>query len=152
MLDDFMRKTRGFIENGQISIIQVGAGFNKPNFAYTIGLQDLASRPEIIVMALPIKVSQIILNDIADDVLNDFDYSLNKEYTHLTQNGYPFLLRNVNSSHLADWFGYGLRHRECFPIGTSFAAQQLFYTDKLKCFPWDRGYSMPRETQIRLDL
>lgn len=155
MVDAFMQRTRNFIENGQISIIQVGADNLKqiPNFAYTIGLQDLANRPEIITFSLPIETTQIILNEIADDILKGFDYDLDTEYTHLTHGGYPFLLRNVDPRHYKkNWFGYGLRHRGMFPLPKNFSAQQLFYTDKFKKFPWESGYSMPPNLQERLDL
>lgn len=106
---------------------------DKPQFAYTVGLNDL-QRPEVIVFSLPWEGASAILNDIAKRVRDDGWTIPVGEPVEGIVSGFPVVFIQVDQENISKYFGVGRRY-----AGGEFTTSplQLVWPDPNGKFPWD---------------
>jgi hypothetical protein len=107
-----------------------------PGFAYSFGLYEEFSHPEIIIFGLPEETMHRLINDVGSRVRSGAKFSagdrssdLLKGYTCAFGTVSPLQYRKICTC--AVWF-YG---------NNSFPALQLFWPDKQNQLPWEAGFS-----------
>ncbi len=106
------------------------------SFAYSFGLYEEFSHPEIIIFGLSGETMQRLINDVGSRVRKGAKYSAG-DCTEDLLEGYTCAFRDVSPLQYrktctwAVWF-YG---------NTSFPALQLFWPDKQNKFPWEPDFT-----------
>jgi len=107
-----------------------------PAFGYTIGLWKNFNHPEIISFGLPTETLHEILNTAADMVKQGQKINLNVSNDEILE-GFPVQFKQVHSTNIADYFGYGLWYNDY----KEFPAIQLIWPDNNSNYMWDSGYA-----------
>lgn len=102
-----------------------------PAFAYTIGLYEKFSHPEIIIFGLAPKSMHCILNQCGDLIQSGTRFAVGEPVSGVLE-GYGVRFRAVTTTaSYAEYLGYGCRHygNRAFPV------LQLLWPDKQHRFP-----------------
>jgi hypothetical protein len=106
-----------------------------PGFAYSFGLYEEFSHPEIIIFGLPDETMHRLINDVGNRVRGGAKYSAGDETSDLLK-GYTCAFRTVNPLQYRKTLTWAL----WFYGNANFPALQLFWPDKLNRFPWDPDF------------
>lgn len=135
-LDDYLDHLRPIIASHGWAV-QFVEGERRP-FAYTIGLHA-KGLPELLITGLPALTSARLLNSIAHDMVDD-GTTLQPAFHIDFQD--EFLLEVVEVDHPDVHLTFAAKI-----CGPSIRAFQLVWTDELRRWPWDPGWSHGRRRQ-----
>lgn len=128
-------RTTSDIEKFGLTVIIIEATDYLPSFAYSIGLWQKFSHPEIIGFGLRNDTLHAIINDVAAIVKSGQTIEANKIYTEILENGKVTFLK-VDSRNLSDYFGTAID----FYNTRDFPALQLIWTDRKDKLPWEENF------------
>lgn len=132
------------IEKFGWTFIGVGAGEGEPSFTYTCGLTDKYGHPELVIIGLPPRQAQIVLEEMCAKVRDGYTY-FPLEYRDVLANQVPVQLVSVSAERLAARFRFAhLVHSN--PLITV-RAMQVVWPDKESHFPWDAEFRLPAYAQ-----
>jgi hypothetical protein len=137
-----LARLRSIIAEHRWAVMFVGAGFNEPNFHYTVGL-TAQGLPELIVFGLPHDVGHAILNDLAQRTVDDRPPFTNGERLDDVAVGYDIVMLDSTAagterapSYLAELVAFEDGNEDLYRV------QQAVMPDRQGRFPWDEGYDM----------
>lgn len=134
-----MKTTNPMLEQPDEIIARVGwmvqAVFHSPDapgFAYTVGLAA-KGLPELVSFSLPPNVAVVILNRLAQQLVNGESLEVGKALDHVMQDYDCMLLETGREQ--TDQYMFQTLHR--YP---DYRALQLIWQDPLHRWPWDEAY------------
>lgn len=108
-----------------------------PGFAYTIGLYENYTHPEIIVVGLNNDVMAYMLNHAHDLIKKGEKFKTNIGYPNFLE-GYTVRFLNVDKNFYPDYFGYaGWYYKNSW----LFPAMQIIWPDKDANWPWQDEFN-----------
>ena len=121
-----------------------------PGFAYSFGLYEEFSHPEVIIFGLPNDTMQTLVNDVGNHIRAGTKYSAGDRTNDLIE-GYTCIFREVNPVHYAETFTWAM----WFYGNRNFPALQLVWPDKhsnehLKCSATVRGRLQMLDASLRI--
>ena len=130
-MDESDRKTLDDIEKYGCHVVGVMAEDDLPPFAYSVGIQQKTTKPELIVIGLKHELAHSIINDYNQRVVSGEVFEPGKRYAGFIE-GFECELRVVHSSHYKEHLGYchWLYH------GWHFKVLQLIYPTTTGVWPW----------------
>lgn len=128
-------QTASDIEKFGLTVIIIEATDYLPSFAYSIGLWQNFSHPEIICFGLRNETLHAIINDVAAIIKSGQTIEANRIYTDIFENGRAIFLK-LDSRNLSDYFGTAID----FYNTRDFPALQLIWTDRNDNFPWEENF------------
>ncbi|HEV2480944.1 MAG TPA: DUF4262 domain-containing protein [Puia sp.] len=108
-----------------------------PGFAYSIGLYQKFSHPELICFGLPEEVLGAVLNHACDLIKGGESLMPGKFYSGFLQ-GYDIQFLEVDKGYYPNYVGYGIRfydHNIDFPL------YQLVWPDTHHRWPWEKSFN-----------
>ena len=132
-----MRKFSEDIEKFGWSVVMIKETDYSPAFAYTIGVWETYSKPEIIAFGLDTRSLHILVNQAADIFKAGEDIEMKKNYDDFfDDNNIQFI--EVDKDSISDYFGYAIEY-----YGSKyFPAIQFVWTDNQNKFPWESDYEI----------
>ena len=113
-------------------VMRINADARGPGFAYTIGLEQTLSHPEIIVVGLSMDIAHGVLNDAGADIRRGETFIAGRTYSNVLDT-YDVTFRVVPEYQFSAYLGHGCRFYEDRP----FRALQLIYPNRDGRWPWD---------------
>ena len=145
--DESERKVVSDVQIHGWHVVKVFASAERPEFAYTIGLQHNFGHPELIVFGLSSKIAHAALNVAGDNIRAGACYQAGTQ-TDQILNQYLCAFRPVPLAQYREHLGFAL----WFYRGSAFQALQLIYPDREGRWPWQDGVSHAfRQGQPLLD-
>ncbi|MGO4288187.1 DUF4262 domain-containing protein [Chitinophaga sp. RAB17] len=118
-------------------IIQVKPDDYLPGFAYTIGLYQQFSHPEIICFGLSLNLLGSVLNDACELIKNGQPLQVGVYYDDFIAD-YPMQFLTVDKSFYPNYWGIA----NSFYGHYNYPALQLVWPDKQSLFPWEPGFNV----------
>ena len=140
-----LNSTKNHIEKYGLSVIRVESTEYLPSFAYSIGLKETYSHPEIICFGLSTQLMHVIINDIAEIIRTEGAIDPHKEYENIFKNSRAKFLK-IDERNIGDYFGGALRYYNTNELD----ALQLIWTDRNNKFPWEPQFE--KEFKFRQPL
>jgi hypothetical protein len=111
-------------------------------FAYSIGLTRTHKHPELVCFGLREEVLHWIINEISDRMASGEQFKDGDRVAGLIE-GYDCVLKRMQRGTYRQYLGYAL----WFYQGDEFEALQIVWPDMQGRYPWDPGYTAPRNQQ-----
>jgi hypothetical protein len=115
--------------------ISPGPGEDGPHWAFSIGLYHTFGHPEVIVLGLPVRTCQEIVNVIGKHVKEGTRYAADNDYAEILTGPFRCAFKRVCRNHYKNHVGYALWFYE----NEEFPLLQCFWPDKQFRFPWEDG-------------
>lgn len=106
-----------------------------PHWAFSIGLYHTFRHPEVMILGLPVKTCQELVNVIGKHVQVGTRYDADHDYAEILADPFRCAFKRVQRNHYRDYVGYALWFYE----SDEFPLLQCFWPDKQSRFPWDDG-------------
>jgi len=133
--EELVDKTKSNVEKFGLQVIMVSSTSYSPAFAYSIGLWETYSHPEIICFDLPNDLGHEIINDVAEIIKGGEKIEIGKSYFQIFKDSKASFLI-VDQRNLGDYFGAALNY-----YGDNyFEALELIWTDRNNRFPWEENF------------
>lgn len=116
-------------------VVNVWPEQRTPGWAFTIGLEQTLSHPEIVVFGLDPELAHPLLNDVGEAIRGGQVYEAGHQYSGLLE-GIQLTFKPVDPT----WYGPFLGTAIWFNEGTSFNTLQLIWPDKNAFYPWQDGF------------
>lgn len=116
----------------------------RPDFAYSIGLEESYDHPEIMVFGLDKDTAHEILSDIADDLKTGKKYQLNTKFPDVIAGDFEIMFKEVKQSAYSEYLGTAVDYYE-----KPFRAWVLFWPDKSNILPTEDGCSLTVQDEGR---
>lgn len=130
-----MRDFKEDIKKFGWSVVMIKETEYLPAFAYTIGIWETFSRPEIIAFGLHTKSLHILVNQAGDIIKSGNEIEKGKNYDDFFEdNNVQFI--EVDAENISDYFGYGIDYYG----SKNFPSIQLVWTDNNNKFPWETDF------------
>lgn len=107
-----------------------------PAYGYTIGLAERFDHPEIILIGLPPKTIQLILNSVGEYVRKGGRIVIGADYVDEFISNIPVKFVEVRHEHYPRYLQYAIEYYR----NEDFVVMQLIWPDKLGQFPWEDKY------------
>lgn len=118
--------------------VHIQAEGNEPAYAFSLGFYANYKHPEIVVLGLPPKVAQQLLNINAIAIVGaKKPYEPYKAYENIAE-GMRIAFIPVARKYYAQYFGYAGWFYES--VNTNFPVLQMVWPDKQGHLPWEDGY------------
>ena len=118
--------------------IHVAAENGKSGFSFSVGHFHKMDHPEVLVIGLPVEVSQQLLNIAAVKIAGGNEkLEPYMEYSDFTE-GLSIAFVPVDISHYTEYLGYASWYYGSMP--RPFPTIQMVWPDRSGLFPWDEGY------------
>lgn len=118
-----------------------------PRFSYTVGLADHDDHPEIIIFALEFETTQVILNNMAQEVIRHDQVYEPGPIRDLVEDYTCYLIEVVDTrTHLT------MANRFYSSPNAPISALQLVWPDLEGRLPWEQEYSLDPATQPILGM
>jgi hypothetical protein len=105
-----------------------------PTHAYSIGLIELYSHPELVIVGLPAEPALDFVAHAVSRVSRGRHFHDGERATDVFP-GAAAILRRVGEQHLGEYLPEAVVRYG----GTDFGALQIVYPDRAGLFPWDKG-------------
>tara|TARA_R110000868_G_C10617470_1_gene741942 strand:- start:14 stop:718 length:705 start_codon:yes stop_codon:yes gene_type:complete len=130
-----MKKFTEDIEKYGWTVVMIKETDYLPAFAYTIGIWQTYSKPEIIAFGLSTQNLQILVNQAGDLIKAGKEIEKGKNYPEFFENSNAQFIE-VDSENISDYFGYAIEY-----YGSKyFPAIQFIWTDRQNKFPWETEF------------
>ncbi len=113
--------------------VSPSTGEDGPHWAFSIGLYHTFGHPEVIVMGLPVKTCQELVNVIGNHVKNGTQYDADNDYAEILTDPFRCAFKHVQRNPYREHVGYALWFYE----NDEFPLLQCFWPDKLFRFTWN---------------
>ena len=113
----------------------VRAEAGRPAYAYTIGVEDLLTHPELVAVGLDGEFSSRLFAEFVDHLRSGGELPVSQPFVGMLGGELPCVLLPVDVDTHADWFVGAADHYSHRP----FRMLQLVYPDASGRFPWDDG-------------
>lgn len=104
----------------------------RPTYSYTIGLEDLISHPELLIVGLDGEMASRLAEEFVDHLLNGGELPVSQPFVGMLGPDLPCVLLPVDVEVYASWFAGVADHYAHRP----FRMLQLVYPDAAGRFPW----------------
>jgi len=130
-----MKKFTEDIEKYGWTVVMIKETDYLPAFAYTIGIWETYSKPEIIAFGLSTQNLQILVNQAGDLIKSGKEIEKGKNYPEFFENSNAQFIE-VDPENISDYFGYAIEY-----YGSKyFPAIQFIWTDRQNKFPWETEF------------
>lgn len=133
--EDLLELTKRNVEKFGLQVIMVSSTSYSPAFAYSIGLWETYSHPEIICFGLPDNLGHEIINDVAEIIKGGEELKIGKIYYEIFEQSKTTFLK-VDQENIVDYFGAALNYYG----NNNFDALELIWTDRNDRFPWEEYF------------
>jgi hypothetical protein len=118
------------------TVMRVSADAPGPDFAYSIGMVQTLSHPEILVIGFPLDTAHRLINDVGEAIRHGSRFVAGGVSDAFLE-GYSVTFRRVPDYQYAAYLGWGSRFYRHEP----FAVLQMIYPDREGRWPWQDGVS-----------
>ncbi|MBU0941386.1 MAG: DUF4262 domain-containing protein [Bacteroidetes bacterium] len=130
-----MKKFTEDIEKYGWTVVMIKETDYLPAFAYTIGIWETYSKPEIIAFGLSTQNLHILVNQAGDIIKSGNEIEKENNYSDFFEDSNVQFIE-VDSENISDYFGYAIEY-----YGSKyFPAIQLIWTDRQNKFPWETEF------------
>ena len=130
-----MKKFTEDIEKYGWTVVMIKETDYLPAFAYTIGIWETYSKPEIIAFGLSTQNLHILVNQAGDIIKSGNEIEKGNNYSDFFEDSNVQFIE-VDSENISDYFGYAIEY-----YGSKyFPAIQLIWTDRQNKFPWETEF------------
>lgn len=133
--DDLQRNTKLNIEKYGLQVIMVSSTSYCPSFAYSVGLTDTYSHPEIICFGLSNDLGHAIINDVAEMIKDGEIFKAGEISKDIFKDSRAAFI-NVDKRNIDDYFGAAIDYYG----GKGFDALQVVWTDRNDKLPWEDSF------------
>lgn len=133
--EQLLDMTKLNVEKFGPQVIMVSSTRYSPAFAYSIGLWETYSHPEIICFILPDNLGHEIINDVAEIIKGGEKLKIGNIYSEIFQDSKNSFLK-VDHQNIGDYFGAALNYYG----NNHFDALELIWTDRNDRFPWEEYF------------
>ena len=133
--EDLLNMTKLNVDKFGLQVIMVSSTSYSPAFAYSIGLWETYSHPEIICFGLPDNLGHEIINDIAEIIKGGEELKIGKIYYEIFEQSKTTFLK-VDQENVGDYFGAALNYYG----NNNLDALELIWTDRNDRFPWEEYF------------
>lgn len=126
------RKILQDIDTHGCSVMHIAAEDELPPFAYSIGMTQSSSAPEVVVIGLKQPIAQFVVNEYNRRVRAGLPVVAGSSNSGFIE-GFEVQAKIVDRSHYDEYFGYNLWLYK----GPNFTMIQLVYPNTSGVWPWD---------------
>ncbi|VUD46253.1 hypothetical protein TDB9533_00786 [Thalassocella blandensis] len=135
-MDERDQKALDDIQNHGCHVLKVMEGDDQPCFTYTIGINKIQGKPDVIILGLKTELAHSILNHYKDRLLAGEHFKPGKFYSDFIEN-FDICFVTVAKKHFKEYFGWGLWLHD----GYDFEMLQMVWPTTTGLWPWDDGKS-----------
>lgn len=126
----------GKVKRAGYAVVAVIGDQANPTFAYTIGLSETYSHPEIITIGLPARTAHHLISRVVDVLEDGGCVPLDGRMAEIAS-GFDMFFAAVKSDRVQDrMLACVSRYGEDFPV------MQMVWPDKNNVFAWEDGYDI----------
>ena len=130
-MDEADRQVLENIKRFGCQVMHIAAEDDLPPFAYSVGIQQTTSAPEVVVIGLKQPMAHFVVNEYNNRVRNGERFVTGQRYAGFV-GGFDVLVSDVDKSHYEEYFGVDLWLYE----GPNFDVVQLIYPNTSGVWPW----------------
>lgn len=130
-MDEAERQVLENIEKFGCQVMHIAGEDDLPPFAYSVGIQQATSAPEVVVIGLKQPMAHFVVNEYNNRVRNGERFVAGQKYAGFI-GGFDVLVSSVDKAHYEEYFGVDLWLYE----GANFDVVQLVYPSKTGFWPW----------------
>ena len=136
-LDASDRKLLSSIERVGWHVVMVPEEGNTPGWAFSVGLFQSFSHPEVVVFGLPLELSGQVINSIGEEIRAGKTFEAGSEHREILDE-VRCTFRHVN----ARWYRAFLGASGWYYRGPDFPALQCIWPDRKQNYPWEPGFDL----------
>jgi hypothetical protein len=133
--DDTDRKLLADVARDGWAVIGIQEDEEGPGYAFSVGLLHTLGQPELLLMGLPVRTAQQLINNIGEAIRAGRRFEAGGRYDGLAV-GFPLAFVAVAERYYREYLGYA----RWFYRGSGFPVLQAVWPDKQGVFPWESGY------------
>ena len=130
------RKLIQDVEEHDCHVLLVSGG-DVADWAYSVGLYERFSHPEVVLFGLPGDVAQWIINELTSRIRAGERFVPGASVLGLLEGDFVVVTRNVETCWYDSLFGYAI----WFYRGRSFPVMQFVWPDKQGRYPWESAFN-----------
>lgn len=133
-MPSFDNKLQQDIQQYGCQVLHIAEEDELPPFAYSIGIHQTSSAPELVVIGLKQAMAHSVVNEYNARVRTGEPFVVGQRYSGFL-GGHDIQIGSVHRSHYDEYFGTALRY-----YGHSdFEVLQIIWPSTAGVWPWDKG-------------
>lgn len=135
-LDKHEQKALDNIEKYGCHVISVMEGDGQPAFTYSVGIEKMQNKPELIIVGLKSQLAHSMVNNYNDRITQGENIEPGRFYQDFL-GGFDVCFIEVSKKYYREYFGWDL----WLYGGTDFKVLQLIWPTTAGIWPWDEDKS-----------